>query len=67
MPGLSAKVSDRFLVWLVAILASGEAMAAAIQWYVDGRLDHTILWAAAAAAMVASAYIVKEIKNRRAA
>lgn len=59
------RIVDRFLVWLVALLASAEATTAAVLGYLDGRHVHMAAWSTTALAMVAAGYVVEEIKNRR--
>lgn len=60
-----ARTIDRFLVWLVALLASAEAMTAAVLGYIDGRPVHMAAWSTTAVTMVAAGYVAEALKNRR--
>jgi hypothetical protein len=59
------RVLDRFFVWLVASLASVEAIGQAGDSYLDGRLEKVVLWATAAIVMVAGTYALEMIKSER--
>lgn len=57
--------AERYPVWLVALLASGEAMAGATPGFLDGRLDPVLLWTLTSAGMLLAAFLVPTVKIRR--
>lgn len=46
------RLLDRYLAWLVALLASLEAFGAAAQGVADRRTDHVVIWLLMAAAII---------------
>lgn len=56
-------LADRYLAWLIAVLASANAVARAVQGLMDGRLDHLLLWGVTAIAMIALAILIDTVKK----
>jgi hypothetical protein len=56
---------DRYFVWLVAVLASLEAVGQAAQGLLDRKLGHLILWASISAAIILATGALEAFKSRR--
>ena len=59
------RLIDRFFVWLVATLASAEAIGQAIDAFLDARFDKLALWAVLGALMVLGTFVLEIVKSRR--
>lgn len=56
---------ERWLIWLIALVASLDAVGQAIQGFIDGRSDRVLLWVAISGSILLGTVAADILKSRR--
>lgn len=59
------RLLDRYIVWLIAFLASVETFGQSTQGLIDQRFDHAILWGVLTGLVILGTVSLETVKSRR--